>query len=228
VAFDPIALLKRVVLFSQLSDEMLVGLAPHLRRRSFRRGTMIFHKDQMGDALYIVEAGRVRIFRPEEGGKELDIDQKGPGDVFGEMALLDGQPRSASADAVEDTVAYTLSREEFQRAVAASPPLAAAVLAMLSRTLRHLMDYTETLAFLDVPGRLARVLLDLASRYGAKEDGSVLINVSLTQAELARMVGATRERVNRALASFRTQKLLELRGRKIAVLDPKRLAERIY
>lgn len=228
MASDPVALLKRVLLFAQLSDEMLVGLAPHVHRRAFRRGTMIFHKDQAGDALYIVESGRVRIFRPEEGGKELDIDQKGPGDVFGEMALLDGLPRSASVDTLEDTVTYTLSREEFQRALAASPPLATAVLAMLSRTLRHLMDYTETLVFLDVPARVARVLLDMAKRYGVKEDGSVLINVNLTQAELARMVGATRERVNRALASFRAQKLVELRGKKIAILDPKRLAERIY
>jgi len=228
VAPDPAALLKRVLLFSQLSDEMVAALAPHLHRRAFRRGTIIFHKDQAGDALYIVESGRVRIFRPEEGGKELDIDQKGPGDVFGEMALLDGLPRSASADTLEDTVTYTLSHEEFQRALATSPPLATTVLAMLSQTLRHLMDYAETLAFLDVPARVARVLLDMAKRYGIKEDGSVLINVNLTQAELARMVGATRERVNRALASFRAQKLVELRGKKIVILDAKRLAERIY
>jgi CRP-like cAMP-binding protein len=144
------------------------------------------------------------------------------------MALLDGLPRSASVDTLEDAVTYTLSREEFQRALAASPPLATAVLAMLSQTLRHLMDYAETLAFLDVPARVAKELLNMARRYGVKEDGSVLINVNLTQAELARMVGATRERVNRALASFRAQKLVELHGKKIAILDPKRLAERIY
>jgi CRP-like cAMP-binding protein len=228
VATDPIALLKGVPLFAELSDELLATLAPHLHRRGFRRGTMLFHKDQAGDALYIIESGRVRIFRPEEGGKELDIDQKGPRDVFGEMALLDGQPRSASVEAQEDTVVFTLSREEFQRALAASPPLAAAVIAMLSRTLRHLMDYAETLAFLDVPARVARVLLDLTARYGVKEDGGVRIGVAITQAELARMVGATRERVNRALASFRIQRLIAIRGRHVTVLDQQRLAQRIY
>lgn len=228
MAADPIALLKRVPLFAQLGDEMLAALAPHLHRRTFRRGTILFHKDQAGDALYIVESGRVRIFRPEEGGKELDIDQKGPGDVFGEMAVLDGQPRSASVEALDETVVFTLSREEFQRALAAAPALAIGVVAMLSRTLRHLMDYAETLAFLDVPARVARVLLDLATRYGVNQDGGILINIGVTQAELARMVGATRERVNRALASFRAQKLVALRGKQIIVLDQRRLAERIY
>lgn len=228
MASDLVALLKRVPLFSQLSDEMLAGLGTQLHRRAFRRATMIFHKDQEGDALYIVESGRVRIFRSKEDGKELTIDHKGAGDAFGEMALLDGLPRSASVETEEDTVTYTLSREEFQRHLATSPQLAAAVLAMLSKTLRHLMDYAESLAHLDVPARVAQELLDMAKRYGVKEDGSVLINVNLTQAELARMVGATRERVNRALASFRAQKLVELRGKKIAILDPKRLAERIY
>ncbi|MGQ0569168.1 MAG: Crp/Fnr family transcriptional regulator [Armatimonadota bacterium] len=220
-------MLKRVLLFNQLSDEILAGLAAHLRRRAFRRDTIIFHKDQAGDALYIVESGRLRIFLPAEGGEEFTIDVLGPGDVFGEMALLDGLPRSASAVTLEDSVLHTLSREEFQRYLAASPQLASALLSFLSGRIRHVMGYTETLAFLDVYGRVARVLLDMAERYGVKENG-VVINVDLTQAELATMVGATRERINRALAAFRSQGLIETRGKKIVLLDSKRLGERIY
>ncbi len=226
-AHDPRDLLRRIPLFKDLSDEVLAGLAPHLRRRAFRRGTMIFHKDQAGDALYIVESGRVRIFLPAEGGEELSIDMLGPGDVFGDMALLDGRPRSASADALDDTVAYTLSRDEFQRHLATAPQLASALIELLSTRLRHLMHYTETLAFLDVHARIARTLLELAKRYGVEADG-IEIDFDLTQAELARMIGATRERVNRALASFRAQGLVELRGKKIVLRDPKRLGERIY
>ena len=224
---DPRALLRRVALFSRLSDEMLVGLAAHLHRRSFRRDTIVFHKDQAGDALYVVESGRIRIFLPAEGGEELTIDVLGPGDVFGEMALLDGQPRSASAITLEDSTLYTLGREEFQRQLAASPTLAGALLEYMSRRVRHVMEYTETLAFLDVYGRVARVLLDMAERYGVQENGLV-INLDLTQAELATMVGATRERINRALAAFRSQGLIETRGKKIVLLNPKRLSERIY
>jgi CRP-like cAMP-binding protein len=227
MAGEAVSLLRRAGLFSGLDATMLAGLAPHLRRRAFRKSTMIFHKDQAGDALYIVESGKVRIFLPTEAGDEFSVDVLGPGDVFGEMALLDGQPRSASAIALEDSVVHTLGHAEFQRQLAASPQLASALLAMLSRRLRHVLEYTETLASLDVYGRLARVLLDMAERHGVQDNG-IVINVALTQAELATMVGATRERINRALAAFKTQRLIEMRGRKIAVLDQAKLRGRVY
>lgn len=224
---DPKDLLKRVPLFSTLSDQALAGLAQQLRRRTFRKGTMIFHKDQAGDALYIVESGRIRIFLPAAGGEELTVDVAGPGDVFGELALLDGRPRSASAETVDDTVSFTLSREEFQRYLAANSRLAAALVELLSNRLRHVTEYAESLAFLDVHARVARTLLEMADRYGVKRDG-VEIDFDLTQTDLATMVGATRERVNRALAAFRSQGLVELRGKKIVLLDTQRLKQRIY
>ena len=229
MAPDPLALLKRVSLFSHLKDDVLTGLATHLRRRAFRKATVIFHQDQVGDALYIIEAGRVRMFRSAEDGQEITVDNLGPGDVFGEMALLDGQPRSASALTEEDSVTHTLSRPDFQDFLLKTPEMASALLELLSTRLRRQMHYAETLAFLDVQTRVRHKLLDLARQYGIKgEDGSILINVDLTQGELATMVGATRERVNRALASLRSQGLVELRGKKMIILDPKRLSEGIY
>jgi CRP/FNR family transcriptional regulator len=226
---DLVALLKRVPLFASLRDEVLAGLAPHLRRRTFRRGTMIFHKDQAGDALYIIESGQVRVFLPSESGEELDIDLLGPGDVFGDMAILDGRPRSASIDTRTDVVTHVLDHDEFQRHLRATPELATAVIEFLSIRLRHVMEYAETLASFDIPGRLARQLLDLADRYGRKVEGDgVEIGLDLTQTELARMVGATRERVNRALASFRAQGLIDVRGKRITILNPKGLSGRIY
>jgi len=220
-------LLRRVSLFAALDASALTGLAGHLRRRTFRHGTMLFHKDQAGDSLYVIETGRVRLFVPAEGGEEMTVDIAGPGEVFGELALLDGQPRSASAEAVEDTVAHTLDRETFQQALASVPGLAPALLELLSARLRHVTAYAESLAFLDVHGRVARALLELAARYGVEADG-IEIDLELTQADLASMVGATRERVNRALAVFRSQGLLELRGRKIVLRDPERLKQRVY
>ncbi len=228
MAPDPLALLKRVSLFAHLKDDVLTGLATHLRRRAFRKETMIFHQDQVGDALYIIESGRVRIFRSAEDGQEITVDNLGSGDVFGEMALLDGQPRSASALTEEDCVTYTLSRPDFQDFLTQSPGMASALLELLSTRLRNVMHYAETLAFLDVHARVRHVLLDLVRRYGIKENSGVLLNVELTQGELATMVGATRERVNRALASLRSQGLVELRAKKMVILDPKRLSEGIY
>jgi CRP-like cAMP-binding protein len=219
--------LKQVSLFSQVSDDTLTGLVAQLNRKAFRKGTIIFHKDQAGDALYIVESGRIRIFLPTAAGEELTVDVAGPGDVFGELALLDGRPRSASAATLEDTVTFTIRREEFQRYLGQAPKLAVALVELLSSRLRHVTDYAESLAFLDVHARLARALLEMADRYGVRKDG-VEIDFDLTQANLATMVGATRERVNRALAVFRTQGLVELRGRKIVLLDADRLRQRIY
>lgn len=224
---DPRQLLKQVPLFAHLTDEVLAGLAAHLRRRPFRRGTMIFHKDQAGDALYIIETGRVRLFVPAPGGEELTVDVAGPEEVFGELALLDGRPRSASAETLEDTVTHTLGRDEFQQHLTETPAFAAALVELLSTRLRHVTDYAESLAYLDVHARVARVLLEMAERYGIKADG-IEIDFDLTQAELATMVGATRERVNRALASFRSQGLVELHGKKIVLRDPERLRQRIY
>ncbi len=228
MAAAPLQLLKRVALFDGLSDDALAPLAEHLRRRTFRHGTMIFHKDQAGDALYIVESGRVRIFLPKESGEELWVEFAGPGDVFGELALLDGRPRSASAEVVEDTILHTISREEFGRYVTATPQFAMGLIELLGNRLRHLTEYAESLAFLDVHARLARVLLEMADRYGVRKDGSIEIDLDITQADLATMVGATRERVNRALSSFREQGAIELRGKKITLLDPGRLRRRIY
>ena len=224
---DPRELLKKAPLFSQLSNETLGDLAAQLRRRTFRRDTIIFHKDQAGDALYVVDSGRIRIFLPTAGGEELTVDVAGPGDVFGELALLDGRPRSASAESLEDAVTFSISREEFQKYLARNPTLAVSLVELLSSRLRHVTEYAESLAFLDVHARLARMLLEMAERYGVQKDGTE-IDFDLTQADLGTMVGATRERVNRALAAFRAQGLIELRGRKIVLLDTNRLRQRIY
>lgn len=224
---DPVELLRRITLFSQLDTAALATLAGHLRRRNFRKGTIVFHKDQPGDALYLVESGHVRIFLPTAGGEELTVDIAGPGDVFGELSLLDGRSRSASAETVEDTAMQVLSREEFQRYLAATPRFAASLIELLSTRLRQVTEYAESLAFLDIHGRVARMLLQLADRHGVDHNG-IEIDFDMTQAELASMVGATRERVNRALASFRAQGLIEQRGRKVALLDPERLRQRIY
>ncbi len=224
---DPAERLRKTSLFSELDAAGLSALAGHLRQRKFRKGTIVFHKDQPGDALYLVESGHVRIFLPTAGGEELTVDVAGPDDVFGELALLDGRPRSASAETLEDSVLQVLSRDEFQRYLAATPRFAASLIELLSARLRQITEYAESLAFLDIHGRIARALLQLADRYGVESDG-IEIDFEMTQAELASMIGATRERVNRALATFRSQGLIELRGRKVALLDRERLRRRVY
>lgn len=223
---DRMALLRRVVLFRTLSDERLAVLEAGLRRHAFRRDTTIFHKGQDGDALYLIESGRVRIFLQTEAGGEHTLALLEQGDFFGELALLDERPRSASAETVEDSVLYALAREDFQRELARAPDLAMALLVAFSARQRRMTEHTESLALLDVYGRLAHVLLDMAEQHGHQEDGLV-IDLQVTQAELARMIGATRERINRALAAFKAQGLIQMRGRTIVITNPQRLRARM-
>jgi len=220
-------MLRKVPLFAGLSDQELEVLADSLGRRTFGKGMIIFHKGSLGQTLYIIESGKVRIFILSESGQEISVNIYGPGDVFGELALLDGLPRSAGAIALEKTVTLTLHRDDFLRHLEAYPRMARSIMEVLSTRLRYTTVYAESLAFLDVYGRVAAKLLELADRYGVKKDG-IEIDLRLTQAELATWVAATRESVNKVLGTFRDQGLIEIEAQRITVLDLPGLKRRVF
>jgi CRP/FNR family transcriptional regulator/CRP/FNR family cyclic AMP-dependent transcriptional regulator len=176
--------------------------------------------------MYIIESGKVRIFILSESGQEISVNIYGPGDTFGELALLDGLPRSAGAVAVEQTVTLALHRDDFLRHLETYPRMAQSIIEVLSTRLRYTTSYAESLAFLDVCGRVAAKLLELAERYGVQREG-IEIELRLTQAELASWVGTSRESVNKVLGTFRGQGLIEVEGRKITILDRQGLKKRI-
>jgi len=221
-----VSMLRNVPLFAGLSDQELEVLAGSLGRRTFGKGMIIFHKGSVGQTLYIIESGKVRIFILSESGQEISVNVYGPGDVFGELALLDGLPRSAGAVVMEKTVTFTLHRDDFLRHLEACPHMARSIIEVLSTRLRYTTAYAETLAFLDVYGRVAAKLLELADRYGVKKNG-IEIDLRLTQAELATWVAATRESVNKALGTFRDQGLIKVEGQRITILDLPGLKRRI-
>jgi CRP/FNR family cyclic AMP-dependent transcriptional regulator len=221
-----VAMLRNVRLFAGLPDRELEGLADHLGKRTFAKGMIIFHKESAGQTLYIIESGKVRIFILSESGQEISVNVYGPGDVFGELALLDGLPRSAGAVALERTVTLTLHRDDFLRHLEACPRMARSIMEVLSARLRYTTAYAESLAFLDVYGRVAAKLLELAERYGVQKEG-IEIELRLTQAELASWVVASRESVNKALVAFRDQGLIEVEGQRITILDRRGLRRRV-
>jgi CRP/FNR family cyclic AMP-dependent transcriptional regulator len=221
-----IALLRKVPLFAGLSDQDLAALAGSLGKRTFAKNMIIFHQGSLGQTLYIIESGKVRIFLLSESGQETTLNIYGAGDVFGEFSLLDGLPRSAGAVAMEKTVTLTLSREDFLRHLEACPQMAISIMQLLTLRLRFTTAQAESLAFLDVYGRVAMRLLDLAGRYGT-EKGSIELDLHLTQAELATWVAATRESVNKVLGAFRDQGLIAVEGQTITILDPEGLEKRI-
>ena len=221
-----VTMLRNVPFFAGLSDQELEVLADSLGKRTFGKGMIIFHKGSPGQTMYIIESGKVRIFILSESGQEISVNIYGPGDVFGELALLDGLPRSAGAVAMEKTVTFTLYRDDFLRHLEACPRMAKSIMEVLSTRVRYTTDYAESLAFLDVYGRVAAKLLELADRYGVQKEG-IEIELRLTQAELASWVGTSRESVNKVLGTFRDYGLIEVEGRRITILDRRGLERRI-
>ncbi len=213
-----VTMLQKVSFFSRLTGQELEALAGSLIKRTFGKGTIIFHKGSPGRSLYIIESGRVRIFLLSSSGQEISVNVYGPGGLFGELALLDGLPRSAGAVVMERTVVYTLHRDDFVRLLQDSPRVAESVIRDLSSRLRYTTACLEQQAFLDVNGRVAAKLLELADRYGLPGEGTE-IGLRLTQAELASWVSARRESVNKVLGGFREQGLIEVDGQRITILD---------
>lgn len=224
--------LQKLPLFTLLSDKELADLAARIRPRSVRRGEIIFRKDDPGLHLYLVLEGAVKISLPGEFGQEALVAIMRPGEFFGELALFDRSPRSATAVALEETRVALLAGDDFLSFLEHHPTAVRIVLEALARTIRRLSDRVENLTFLDVPGRVAKYLLDLAQVSGpvavpAGDMPAGPLELSLTQDELAAFVGASRVSVNRVLGDLERRGLVEVRRRRIVILDPERLSKEI-
>jgi len=219
-------LLQRVPLLAALTDADREALARSASRRRYRRGDIIFQKDDPGHSLFIVARGSVRIYLPSAQGADLTLAVLGASQFFGDLSLLDGRPRSASAAALADTNVVILERGDFAALVRSRPEAAMSVLAVVARRLRETDEMASDLAFLDVGGRLAKKLLDLAATNGIRRTDGVLVDLLLTQEELANMIGVTRESVNRNLSLFRRIGLISKEGRRFVLRDPAGLRRR--
>ncbi len=216
-------LLQKVPFLGALAPEDREALASSVTHRRFRKGDILFQREDDGQALFIVESGGVRIYFPGVQGSDLTLAVFGPGDFFGELSLLDGRPRSASAVATLDTLVLALERSDFIALLTSRPAAALSVLEVVSWRLRDADEMASDLAFLDVGARLAKKLLDLAGSHGKTVPSGTLLDLPLTQEELANMIGVTRESVNRNLGEFRRLGLMSNQGRKFVILDPEGL-----
>ena len=206
------AVLKTNRLFRDLPDPALDKLAALAVRRSVRRGTRIFAQGDPGDSLLGLIAGQVRISATTPGGKEVFLNIMEPGDSFGEIAVLDGNPRTASAEALKDTELFVLRRIDLMALIEREPTLATHLIALLCQRLRWTSELMEEAAFLSVHGRLARRLLKLAGEHGTTTEGIVTLRIS--QADLAGFMSVSRQIVNQYLQDWRRRGWIELgRGR---------------
>lgn len=219
-------LLAQTALLAGLSADAASALAPALGHLSVRRGQAIFAEGDQGDTLYIILTGKVKIGRTAADGRENMLAVLGPADIFGELSLFDPGPRTAAVIALTDVELASLRHDAMRTWMATQPEVAERLLRVLARRLRQTNDALADLVFTDVPGRVAKALLTLSQRFGEDRPDGLQVNHDLTQEELAQLVGASRETVNKALADFANRGWLQLDSRAVLILDRERLAQR--
>ena len=190
-----------------------------LRRYQYQRGEVIFHQDDPADRMHIISQGTVRISIVSEDGREKDIALLQTGECFGEMALLDDSSRSATATAIESAQTFGLFRQDFMDFLQEYPQVVAETTSLLTRRLRNVNQMLGDMAFLDVPTRLAKQLLELAGTYAGDASQPGAVDVPIGQEELARLVGASRETISRALNSYRRLGILTTSHRRVTITN---------
>jgi CRP/FNR family transcriptional regulator, cyclic AMP receptor protein len=214
--------------FFEISAEAASRLEVAAIKRTFRRGETILRREDRGDRLFMITRGQVKMLLGGKGRDDLLIAVLGEADYFGEWPMIDGRPWPISVIAIEPTETYVLNRDVVLKALAESAELATEFLFNMADHLRDTYEMIQDSIFLDVAGRLAKKLLDLARDYGRSTPEGIVIDIGLTQQDLARMVGVTRESVNKHLGTFRSRGIVETRDRRIIICRPDELKRRIY
>jgi CRP-like cAMP-binding protein len=218
------AALRSASVFEALTEGELDQILEVATERRVRRSQMIFQKGDAGSSMMAVLSGHVRISAVSADGKEVTLNVINPGEVFGEIALLDGKPRSADANATEDTTLLVVERRSFLPLLADNPDLSLRLLAVLCDRVRRTSVALEEIALFDLPARLARVLLKLAADYGKPKGAGVRIDFKLSQRDLSNLVASTRESVNKQLRIWRDQKVVDIDEGHFVLLRPERLS----
>ncbi len=211
--------LKKVPLLAQLSADELKTLAEEVGLEEARRRRVIYMPGDPGDSVFFVNGGRVKISRVTPDGKELTIAYRGPGEVFGELCIVDGRHREEMAEAMENALVTQVPRERFEKLLQVHLGLAYAMTQVMCERRREVERKMEDLVFKDVNAKLAELLLDLCENYGVDDDRGTLVAVKITHQEMANLIGSTRETVSLTLSQFKRNKLIATDGRKVIVTD---------
>lgn len=224
-AFDRHALLRAHPFFKNLGDTVIERLAPRVITHKVKKGAVIFHKGDMGSRLYAVRVGAVRISAPSEQGKDAIFNLIVPGELFGEIAFLDGGQRSADAVAIDNSELMVIERRDFIPLIQEDPELAIRLIKILCGRLRRTSEQVEDIVFLGLPNRLAKALLHL---YSSSEDESPSGKIHVTQREISQMIGVSRESANKQLQDWQRRKWLKLERGGVVIFAPDALRDLIY
>ena len=205
-------MIENIPLFSGLSDDDLAVIEQHGSVKSYKKNSIVINQDDETDSLYVILSGRVKVFLSGEDGREVVLNHQGPGEYFGEMALIDRQPRAASVMTLEPSRFMIISRGDFMQCLSRNPKIAVNLIEPMSRRIRMLAKNVSSLALLDVYGRVARALLEQA----VEEEGQLRTD-KLTQQELADMVGASRAMVSRIMKDLKTGGYISIDKKRIII-----------
>lgn len=218
--------INRAPLFAALDPEGAAALRASMQEFRFLKGDIVFNEGDDGDRLYVVSDGKVKLVHASPDGRETLQAVMGPGDMFGELSLFDPGPRTATVAAITDTVLLGLHQSALRPWLTGRPEVAEALLRALAQRLRRTNENLSDLVFSDVPGRVAKALLDLGEKFGESRPDGLFVEHDLTQEELAQLVGASRETVNKALADFVSRSWIRLESRSVTITDIDRLQRR--
>lgn len=211
--------LKKIPLLADLANETLVRLAETVQLLEVRRRQVVYLPGDPGQTVYFVNGGRVKISKVTRDGKELTLAYRGPGEVFGELSLVDGGPREEMAEAVENALITEVERGEFERLLQKEVAVSYRLTKILSQRRREIENKIENLVFKDVNAKLAQLLLRLGNEYGVDDSRGTLVALKITHQEMANLIGSTRETVSLTLSQFKRKGLIQSDGRKVIVTD---------
>jgi CRP-like cAMP-binding protein len=217
---------RRAPLFTALDEAAALSLRASMDSVKIAKGSILFKEGDDGEHLYVIIDGKLKLGTSSGDGRENLLSILGPGEMFGELSLFDPGPRTSTATAVTDAKLLSLSHEKVIPWLKQNPEVSLQLLTRLSQRLRRTNEAVGDLVFSDVPGRVAKALIDLGDRFGKTTPEGLLVNHDLTQEELAQLVGASRETVNKALADFAGRGWLKLDGRSVLITDVERLSKR--
>mgnify|MGYP002711934824 CR=1 FL=1 len=218
--------LARAGIFQGVDPDAVAALISEMDTVTFPRGTTIFDEGEPGDRLYIIIEGKIKLARHAPDGRENLLSVMGPSDMFGELSIFDPGPRTSSAVCVTEVTCASMDSQMLRTWIDSHPEISQQLLRVLARRLRRTNASLADLIFTDVPGRVAKTLLQLANRFGSHEGGALRVNHDLTQEEIAQLVGASRETVNKALATFAHRGWIRLEGKSVLIVDTEHLARR--
>jgi CRP-like cAMP-binding protein len=217
---------RKAPLFTALDDAAAISLRASMDSVKIGKGGILFKEGDSGEHVYVIVEGKLKLGTSSGDGRENLLSILGPGEMFGELSLFDPGPRTSTATAVTDAKLLSLSHAKLIPWLRENPDVSLQLLARLAQRLRRTNEAVGDLVFSDVPGRVAKALIDLGERFGKESPEGLFVHHDLTQEELAQLVGASRETVNKALADFAGRGWLRLDGRAVLITDLERLSKR--